>query len=181
MERGTYLYGFSAMWDNEKTPKTYFLPDYPVFKKDIHSDRSVCSDLFKILDQPEPFVAVAHNGNSFDLKIINSRLMINGYPPPQSPRGSLDTLRQTRRIFRMDSNRLDACGQVTGVGRKLDTPKGLHQSCYHGDPRAFRTMAKYCRQDVVLLRDYFKKIEPWLDIKFSGKLTRRHISGGAIK
>lgn len=160
------------MWEGEKKPKTYFIHDYPLFKKDIHNDRSVCSELFKILDQPEPFLTVAHNGNSFDLKVINARLMINGYPPPQSRRGSIDTLRETRRIFRMDSNRLDACGQATGIGRKIQTPKDLWRDCYHGNIKSLRIMADYCRQDTVLLHQYFRRIEPWLGVKFSGKLRK---------
>lgn len=172
--------GFSAMWEGQKRPRTYFLPDYPLFKKDIHSDAAVCGDLHRLLSMASHIVA--HNGDSFDLKIINSRLLINGYPPPRTPTGSVDTLKATRRIFKMDSNRLDALGQATAIGRKIpNTGKDLWRACYHGDRKAFKVMARYCRQDTALLAKYHARIEPWLDVKFSGKLGKRQHAAAMAK
>ena len=159
VERGTYLFGFGILMLGEKRVKTYFLPDYPAFKKNIHDDKALCADLHRIIESAD--IVVAHNGDRFDMKVIRSRLLINGYSPPSPPK-QIDTLKWLRSQFRMDSNRLDAFGQATGIGRKIpNTGAALWRGCYHGDRKAFQTMARYCAQDVRLLERAYFKLREW--------------------
>jgi DNA polymerase III epsilon subunit-like protein len=57
----------------------------------------------------------AHNGDAFDIKKINSRLIVNGFKPP-SPFKTIDTLKIARRVFKFDSNKLDNIGRYLSRG-----------------------------------------------------------------
>ncbi len=159
VERGTYIYGFAAIWPGEKKVRTHFLPDYPNFKKDVHDDKGLCGDLHKLLSSCD--VAVAHNGDRFDLKVIRSRLFLNSFSPPP-PIKTVDTLKILRNVFRMDSNKLDNFCRAAGIGGKRpNTGVDLWRGCYHGDKNAFREMARYCARDVRLLRDAHVMLRGW--------------------
>jgi len=53
-------------------------------------------------------------------------------------------------------------GDFLGVGRKIDTPKGLWMRCIDGDREALSEMVAYDKQDVYLLRDVYKKLRPYM-------------------
>jgi uncharacterized protein YprB with RNaseH-like and TPR domain len=92
----TYILCYAIKWQGEKKITTRALPDYPGYAKNKKSDKALCGDLWK--DLSEASVIIAHNGDSFDLKKIKSRLLVNGYPPP-SPFKTIDTLKISRREF----------------------------------------------------------------------------------
>jgi hypothetical protein len=146
------------MWDGEKRPQTYFLPDYKRFRRDIHNDKSLCKDLHRLLSECD--VAIGHNAQSFDIKLIRSRLIVHNFPP-LTPFKVGDTLKWARSIGRFDSNRLNALGEATGIGQKIPTKSDLWRRCYHGDRLAFKEMARYCAQDVVLCKAWYDRIRPW--------------------
>lgn len=159
IESPTYILSFAVSWNDEKKVKAYCLPDYPLFDKDIHDDKSLLVDLHKVLD--EATHVVAHNGTRFDVKVINSRLIIQGFKP-YSPFKTIDTLTQARKIGKWDSARLDALCQACGVGRKLATTgKDLWRSCRNGDRQAFEKMRHYNSHDVRLLKPIWALLKPW--------------------
>lgn len=159
VERDTYIMTFAAKWGHEKKTKTYALPDYPAYRRDKYNDKHLCHDLFAMLDKAD--IVVAHNGDAFDIKKINSRLIVNGLKPP-SPFKTIDTLKLARRVFKFDSNKLDNLGRYLGEGRKIpNTGAALWRGCVNGDPKAWKTMRRYNAQDVDLLVRVYERLKAW--------------------
>jgi DNA polymerase elongation subunit (family B) len=157
--RDTYLNCFSVQWEGSKRVETYALPDYPSYRNNHHCDKSLCKDLWRVLDEAQ--IVVAHNGDAFDIKKINSRLSVNGFKAP-SPYKTIDTLKISRKHFKFDSNKLDNLGRYHSLGRKLQNGGAtLWERCYQGDLKAWDTMRRYNKQDVRLLRDYYLHVRGW--------------------
>lgn len=153
-----HFFSFSYKWQHEKKIHTRTLPDYPSFDNDIHDDKALCKDLWKVLDEAD-FV-IAHNGDRFDIKKTNTRFLIHRLPV-YSPVVSIDTLKMAKKYFAFDSNRLDYLGRDLGVGRKVETKNRLNQRCFAGDRAAFLEMKRYNEQDVRLLADVYGPMAPY--------------------
>lgn len=113
-----------------------------------------------ILDQAD--IVVAHNGDEFDVKRVNARLLYHGIKPP-SPYKTVDTLKVLKKHFHLDSNKLADVGPYLGLGKKRDTGGfKLWLGCLSNDTKSWAAMNKYNVQDVVLLRKVYKKLLPWI-------------------
>lgn len=103
---------------------------------------------------------VAHNGDRFDIPVVNGRCLQHGLPPVGQVR-SIDTLKLSRKSFKLASNKLDYLAQTLGLGAKLPTGFALWEAAYQGDPDALAAMDRYCRQDVRLLERVFDRLKPY--------------------
>jgi hypothetical protein len=159
--RDTYILMVSWKWDGDKTVKTAALPDFPRYKRTRHDDKDLCGLLHNLLDEAD--IVCAHNGDAFDIKKINSRLITNGFNPP-SPFKTIDTLKAARRAFKFDSNKLDNIGRYLNEGRKIpNTGAALWRGCVEdGDLKAWATMRRYCKQDTELLARVYERVKPWM-------------------
>ena len=110
--RDTYILMISWKWGNERKVHTAALPDFPRYRRDRHDDKDLCRLVHRLLDEAD--IVCAHNGDAFDIKKINSRLITNGLNPP-SPFKTIDTLKAARRAFKFDSNKLDNIGRYLTV------------------------------------------------------------------
>lgn len=157
--RDTYILMASYKWSHERTVKTVSLPDFPRYKRHRHDDKDLCGHLRNLLDTAD--IVVAHNGDSFDIKKIRSRFMVHGFSPP-SPFKTIDTLKIARSA-KFDSAKLDNIGRYLGEGRKIPhTGAALWQGCVEdGDPKAWRIMRRYCKQDTALLERVYHRLKPW--------------------
>ncbi|SCB52746.1 RNase_H superfamily protein [Bradyrhizobium yuanmingense] len=159
VERDTFILMFSYKWAHEKQVKTVCLPDFPRYKRSKHDDKDLCRDLHSLLDEAD--LVCAHNGDAFDIKKINSRLIVNGFQPP-SPYKTIDTLKIARRVFKFDSNKLDNIGRYLGEGRKIpNTGAALWRGCVEGDLKAWATMRRYGKQDTALLANAYERLKCW--------------------
>ena len=160
--RDTYILMASYKWYNEKSVQTVALPDFPRYKRNRHDDKDLCGVLRDLLDAAD--IVIAHNGDAFDIKKINSRLITNGFKPP-SPFRTIDTLKAARRAFKFDSNKLDNIGRYLSEGRKIpNTGAALWHDCVEeGDPKAWRIMRRYCKQDTELLARVYERVKPWMN------------------
>lgn len=123
-------------------------------------DRAVTEELREVLANSD--VLVGHNGDKFDLKIFNARLIFHGLEP-LPPIKTVDTLKVARKNFRFTSNRLDYLGAFLGVGRKLKTDYSLWLDILlRGDTKALAKMVAYNKQDVLLLQKIYKKLRPYM-------------------
>lgn len=105
---------------------------------------------------------VAHNGDRFDIKWINTRCIYHRLDPfPISK--TVDTLKIAKKYLKLPSNRLDAIGDYFGIGRKVQTPKGLWDRVESGCSESLKVMLDYCDQDVLLLEDVFKYLQPYIE------------------
>jgi hypothetical protein len=150
----------SYKWSDARKVETVALPDFPSYKRNRHDDKALCGVLHGLMDQAD--IVCAHNGDSFDIKKINSRLITNGFKPP-SPFKTIDTLKAARRAFKFDSNKLDNIGRYLNEGRKIpNTGAALWRGVVDGEPAAWSTMRKYCRMDTELLARVYERIKPWM-------------------
>lgn len=121
-------------------------------------DERIVGGLADLMRQAD--YVVAHNGNRFDWKRVNSRLLLNKLPPLGRVQ-TIDTLQIARQSFDLPWNRLDYLAQKLGYGGKLDTDFDLWRRAYYGDVAALKEMETYCRQDVILLEHVFHAITPY--------------------
>lgn len=143
-------------WDND--PKIYSL----TWDKK-QNDKNMLKDFLKILDQADQIIG--HNSDKFDVKWIRTRCMVHDIQMmPEYT--SIDTYKESKNGFYFPSNRLDAIGKYMKVGKKIKTDSALWLRAWiENDKRALNDMVKYCKQDVLLLEQVFKKLEPYIKLK----------------
>ena len=155
-----------ASWaeNSGKVHAVSVLDDKKRFKKNPRDDYHVVKTLHDLMSKAES--VVAHNGDKFDWKKFNARVIYHGLSP-LPPITKIDTLKLARKHFNFTSNRLDYLGEFLGVGRKINTSKGLWNKTRLGIESAVKEMVKYNKQDVLLLRDVYKKMEPHVSLPLS--------------
>jgi hypothetical protein len=124
------------------------------------TDKNLVKKLWQVLNDAD--VVIAHNGDKFDMKKSNTRI-IKSELLPYSPGKTIDTLKIAKRHFAFTSNRLNDLGVFLGVGKKAETPRGLWDDCRADKPAAWRLMEKYNKQDVRLLEKVYLKLRPWAE------------------
>jgi DNA polymerase III epsilon subunit-like protein len=154
-----YLLSFSVKWLDSSKVEVFTLADFPGFNKSKDSDKELCEKLWSYIDKAD--LIIAHNGDRFDLKKINARFAVNGLLPP-SPYKTIDTLKIAKKHFAFNSNKLNDLGVTLGLGKKAETGGfQLWKDCMSGDRKAYKRMAIYNRQDVVLLEKIYLKLRPF--------------------
>jgi hypothetical protein len=154
-----YILGFSWRWLGErKKTQSAFMHTYKLYKKDPTSDYEIVKKLHELFDEAD--IVVAHNGNSFDQKKAQARMIIHGFDPP-SPYQQIDTKLVAKRNFNFTSNKLDDLGTYFGYGNKMKTDKDLWRKCMAGDLKAWDYMQRYCDRDVELLEKIYLKMRAW--------------------
>jgi DNA polymerase elongation subunit (family B) len=111
------------------------------YAKDPHDDLHVVTELHRVLSEAD--VIVAHNGDQYDLKFTEGRMLYHGLPP-LPPMVKIDTLKEARNRFLLNSNKLD------------------YLRVLQGDADAVKEMVRYNKQDVVLLERVFLKLQPYM-------------------
>lgn len=154
-----YLLTFSWKWADEKQVHALTLADFKGFKKNPHDDASLVSELWKLFDKAD--IIVAHNAMGFDYKMARSFFLRHGLKP-HSPVKVVDTKAAAKSVGRFPSNKLDDLGDYFHVGRKIHTDKTLWERCMAGDKKAFSEMARYNKQDVILLEKVYLLLRPWM-------------------
>lgn len=129
----------------------------------VRDDSVLLQELWALLD--EAHTIVAQNGNKFDVKKINYRLIESGMPPPSSFR-IYDTLLASRRLFAATSHKL---GWLST--HLTDTPKDKHHKfpgwelwveCLKDNPEAWAEMKKYNIQDIRATEKLWLRQRPWV-------------------
>lgn len=158
--REWYILSVAYKWEGEKSVKAMGLPDYPGYKKNKEDDKELVSLIHSLLSQAD--IVIAHNGDRFDVKKINARLLKHGITPP-SPYKTVDTLKVAKKYFAMESNRLNDIAKYLKLGSKLShSGFKLWEDCMAGDKKAWAIMLKYNKQDIVLLEAVYLKLRPWM-------------------
>lgn len=160
----------SICWEwlgENKVHSVSLLDDPKRFAKDCHDDEHVCKAFHKVLHEAD--AVVAHNGDGFDNKYVNTRFIKHGLGPvPPIP--SIDTLKIAKKYFKFNSNSLNYLGKFLGLGEKKATPRGLWLKVLAGEKKAIETMVAYNKRDVTLLRDVFLRLRPFAQNMISREL-----------
>lgn len=153
---GSFMLTWAAKWRGQAKITSGVLTPEEALAQD---DSRIVAGLADMVRQAD--IIVAHNGDRFDVPVLNARLL----QLTQTPIGSkqtIDTCKLAKRNFRLAYNKLDYLGEYLGLGRKIKTEWELWEKCYHGDPKALREMARYNRQDVTLLESIFERLLPYV-------------------
>lgn len=145
---------------NEKDVSVRALCDYPEYQPGVVNDKELVTELWHVLDEAD--VIIAHNGDSFDCKVLNARFVANGLNAPSDYK-TVDTLKSAKKYFRFNNNTLNELGLYLGEGKKA--PTGGFETwtkCMAGDQSAWNRMKKYNAQDVELLERVYLRLRPFI-------------------
>ena len=127
--------------------------------QDPRDDFNVCESLWQLIDKAD--IVVAHNGDRFDLKKMNTRFLLHGFPEPSAYR-SVDTLKIAKRKFAFTSNRLDFIAKATGgEGKVKHSGFDMWRRCLAGEQAAFDEMIRYNDGDVRELERVYLELRGW--------------------
>lgn len=159
---------------------------------DTVTERQLLTKLHKLLSEAE--IVIAHNGDSFDVKKINARLIVHNLSPP-SPYQTVDTKKVAKQVAMFDSNSLNNLGIDMAEGEKIKH-RGfdMWEGCMAGNPKDWADMKRYNKQDVDLLARIYLRLRPWMknhpDLRgthekcpkcFSGNIISKGVFRGATK
>lgn len=136
----------------------------------------IIRDFSKVVEEAD--VAIAHNGDRFDVKHFNTQCLLYGLPPVNWPTTE-DTLKQLRQKFYLPSYKLDYVAKMLfGEGKNpmnfqdwIDIIEGKNQKTKDA---ALEKMIKYCKKDVQLLEDAWKVVAPYLEPKVNRSLIKNN-------
>ena len=137
-------------------------------EKQIHFDsvrrsgqRNMLGRMHKMLDEAD--IVVHYNGLKFDIPTLNKEFISLGFAPP-APYKQVDCLKEVKRMFRFQSNKLDFVSQALEIGAKVQHEGfELWVKCMDGDEAAWKRMEKYNRGDVKILETLYTRLRPWID------------------
>lgn len=154
-----YIISFAYKFEGKST-QVRALPDYKTYSKDKTDDRELVAELWKVLDSAD--IIIGHNIDRFDIRKINARFLYHGLPLPSSYK-TVDTLKVARKMFLLNSNKLDHVAKLLKIGTKVDTGGfSLWVQCMAGVKSAWSQMKKYNKHDVDLTETVYKKFRPFI-------------------
>ncbi len=104
---------------------------------------------------------ITYNGDRFDLPKLQGEFLLAGLGPTP-PVTSIDCIKAVRK-FGFFMNKLAFIGPFLKVGEKIKTEGfTLWTKVIDGDDAAQKRMAKYCKQDVILLEKLYLFIRPFI-------------------
>jgi len=113
----------------------------------------------KLLSEAD--AVVTFNGNKYDLPKLNGEFVRYGFIPPAPPT-SIDLL-DTVKKFGLFMNRLAFVGPFFAIGKKIAHEGfSLWTKVMDGDGAAQKRMARYCKGDIRLTEQLYKKILPYI-------------------
>ena len=153
-----YVFGFSYKPLGKKV-KSVYIWDFPLYKKEPRNDIEVIKKWVEIVSDSD--IVIGQNSRSFDDKLMMGRVIVHQLEPP-TPFATVDTQKDTSRIARYDSNKLDDVSKNYGFGGKAETGGiNLWWDCMLGDKKAQKKMVSYCEKDVVLTERRYLRERPY--------------------
>lgn len=155
------ILSFAGKWLDKKT--VIYADTMGRGAKKVRDDKKLVGEIWKLLDAAD--IVVAQNGQRFDIKKINSRLIQHGFGP-YSPVKVVDTLLVAKRHFAFTSNKLEWQSKYL-----TDSPKSKHKQfpgfelwaeCLKDNPKARAELKKYNKQDVISTEKLYLKQRPWI-------------------
>lgn len=157
------ILSFSAKWLDSR--EVIYFDTGGRGKDKVRDDKALLHKLWDILDEAD--IVIAQNGKAFDLKKINSRLIMAGFRP-YSPVKVVDTMLVSKKHFAFTSNKLAWLSKHLTPATKKSAHKKfpgfeLWQECLKDNPLAWAEMKKYNARDVVATEQFYLKTRPWIE------------------
>jgi len=122
--------------------------------------RRMIRRVYRLLDKAD--AVVTYFGNSFDLPVLLKEFVTLGLNPP-TPYKKLDLCKTVQTNFRFASSKLDFVCKALGLAGKVrHTGFELWVRCMANDPKSWRLMERYNRQDVTILEALYDRLKPWI-------------------
>lgn len=148
---------FGYKWNYEKDARVISI-DRTNLRK--FNDKVLLTKASKVFSKAD--LVVAHYGSIFDRRFIQGRLLLNNLPPIPATR-MRDTCMIARSVANFSSNRLKHLAKILNLTRqKLDN--GWPTSwllAMQGDMKAIRSLAVYCKGDVLALEELYNRLLPF--------------------
>lgn len=159
--KDTHMISWSAKWLHNPSSEVVYMDQRN--KKDISDDKELVSKLKALIEKAD--IVITHNGKSFDEKVLNTRLLLNGLKPVK-PVQHIDTYRIAKSKFRLTCNKLEYIARILKVPfQKLVNRKfqgqDLWTQCELGNKAAWNEMQKYNILDTLVLQAVYEKLRPW--------------------
>lgn len=148
--------------EKDKKPKSVSILDDKVrFNTSVYDDYHVVKTLWSVLDSAD--VLLGQNIDQFDVKLFNWRAKKHGFSPVARCQ-TIDSLKESRAVFKPPSHRLDYKGKTHGLGGKEQTGgmqlwRDIALAEFGGSmetaEKAVKKMLRYNRRDVVLVKDVY--------------------------
>ena len=157
-------------WHGESKVYSVGQDDFKGYKKGVFNDKEIVKFFADLCLQAD--YIVMHNGDSFDIKVLNARILFHRLTPIP-PKKTFDTKKQAKSGFYFPSNKLDHIADFLGIKRKIDIrlPE-VTDRCEKGDPKAWKELKEYGKRDTVVLKDVFKLILPY--VKLPAVFSKAH-------
>lgn len=141
-----------ASWKELGDPKVHIVSVLDNNNKDLNNDLHVVKKLAEVAKDAD--IMVAHNGDKFDVRKLQARLMYHNLDP-LPPILTIDTCKAIRKVADFTSASLAYLGPHLGIGEKKTTSKGLWVRILAGDRAAIKEMMEYNKVDTVLLEKLY--------------------------
>lgn len=150
-----HIMSYAAKWQGS--------PDIFYEENRKEDDSGIVKKLCRLLDEAD--IAVAHNGEEFDLKQIRARAVVNRIAP-FSPVKIIDTYKIAKREFGFPSNSLEYLSEVLKLPNKKPSHKKfpgfeLWLECLRKNEEAWTELRDYNIADVLALEDLYEVFKPW--------------------
>lgn len=148
-------------WLGEKKVHVVGQDDFKGWKPGVNNDIEVVKKIHELFTEAD--VVVAHNGNSFDQKKVQARMMIHNLDPP-APYKQIDTKLVAKRFAAFTRNHLKHLANDLQTDNRKGDPGGFKtwQGCMAGDKKSWNTMKRYNKQDITSLEDLYLRLLPWI-------------------
>jgi len=132
--------------------------DFPEWKDDVNNDKKVVEEFQKIVVEAD--CVIGHNSKRFDWPFIQTRLRKYDLPPMPNVH-HVDTCAEVKRNLFLFNNRLNTVAKfLTDVEKMEHEGWDLWVKAHGGDREALKTMEEYCKKDVIVLEEVFRKLRP---------------------
>lgn len=157
------ILSYAAKWVGKKGEGVIYADTGGRGAAKVRNDKVLMEGIWNLLNSAD--IVVAQNGARFDLKKINSRLLLSGYLP-YSPVRVVDTLLVAKRHFGFTSNKLAWQSKYLTDTKKSEHKKfpgfELWLECLADNPKAWAEMRKYNIADVLATEQLYLKQRPWI-------------------
>lgn len=148
----------SWIWDHKKDP------EHLTWSRD-QSDYLMLKKFVEIANTAD--LLIGHNGENFDVRHINVRLAKHNLPQ-LNVRCIEDTLKQTRKAFRLPSYKLSYLVKYFKVGQKMDVSMQVWLDVWlNNDRKQLATMVERSNSDCIILKKLYNRIKPYITTKFN--------------
>lgn len=136
--------------------------------KNVRDDKKMLEGIWKLMDEAD--IIIGQNSNSFDIKKLNARFLMNGMKPPSSSK-KIDTKLLAKKHFAFTSNKLEfMADKLNKKFKKLKVKSyvgfSLWLACMAGDKKAWPVLKEYNCYDVLSTEELYKTLVSWDNVSF---------------